>query len=171
MDKENEELAQEMEQQTVPVPTQPKQEIQVNENQETAAAGQATMEVVIETEDVSEETEAPFVLYVPNFEHLWSVNDDVIGFKRATKTEYPSLYLTAPGSRQTTSPYNFLLDGMELTDEDKVDGTLFTITFTIKDPDAVGVFDINMSYVEGDISDENYEYLDVAIENGKITIK
>jgi hypothetical protein len=100
-----------------------------------------------------------------------AVNDDVIGFKRAVKTEYPSLYLTAPGSRQTESPYNFLLDGMELTDEDKVDGTLFTITFTIKDPDAVGVFDINMSYVEGDITDENYEYLDVTIENGKITIK
>ena len=99
------------------------------------------------------------------------VNDDVIGFKRATKDGYPSLYLTAPGSRQTESPYNFLLDGMELTDEDKVDGTLFTITFTIKDPDAVGVFDINMSYVEGDITDENYEYLDVVIENGKITIK
>lgn len=91
VDKEYQELAQEMEQQTVPVPTQPQQEIQVNESQETAAAGQATMEVVIETEDESEETEAPFVLYVPNFEHLWSVNEEVIGWIQipGTKVNYP----------------------------------------------------------------------------------
>ena len=91
VDKEYEELAQEMEQQTVPVPTQPQQEIQVNESQETAAAAQATMEVVIETEDVSEETEAPFVLYVPNFEQLWGVNQEVIGWIQipGTKINYP----------------------------------------------------------------------------------
>ena len=99
------------------------------------------------------------------------VNDEVIGFKRAEKTGYPGLYMTAPGSRQTESPYNFLFDGMELTDDDRVDGTLFTITFTIKDPDAIGTFDIELSYVDGDITDENYEPLDVNMINGSITIK
>ena len=100
-----------------------------------------------------------------------TVDDDVLGFKRASKTGYPGLYLTAPGSRQTESPYNFLLDGMELTDEDKVDGTLFTITFTIKDTTVTGTYDIELSYVDGDITDENYESLEVTLENGTITIK
>ena len=91
VDKEYEELVQEMEQETVPVPTQPKQEIQLNESQETAAAGQATMEVVIETEEETEETEAAFVLYVPDFEYLWSINDDVIAWIQipGTKINYP----------------------------------------------------------------------------------
>ena len=91
VDQEYENLAQEMEQQTVPVPTQPQQEIQLNESQETAAAAQATLEVVIETEDVTEETEEPFVLYVPDFEYLWSINEDVIGWIQlpGTKINYP----------------------------------------------------------------------------------
>lgn len=99
------------------------------------------------------------------------VDDDVLGFKRASKTEFPGLFLTSPGSKQKESPYNFLLDGMELTDEDKVDGTLFTITFTIKDLEATGTYDVVLSYVEGDITDEYYEPLEVNLENGKITIK
>ena len=99
------------------------------------------------------------------------VDDAVIGFKRASKTEYPSLFLTAPGSKQTSSPYNFLLDGMELTDEDKVDGTLFTVTFKIKDLSATGKYEVKLSYYDGDITDENYEPLDVNMVNGYITIK
>jgi len=99
------------------------------------------------------------------------VDDTVIGFKRASKTEYPSLFLTAPGSKQTSSPYNFLLDGMELTDEDKVDGTLFTVTFKIKDLSATGKYEVKLSYYDGDITDENYEPLDVNMVNGYITIK
>ena len=99
------------------------------------------------------------------------VDDDVIGFKKGSKTEFPGLYLTSPGSKQKESPYNFLLDGMELTDEDKVDGTLFTITFTIKDTTVTGTYDIALSYVDGDITDENYEPLDVTMINGSITIK
>ena len=99
------------------------------------------------------------------------VDDDVIGFKKASKTEFPGLNLTAPGSKQKESPYNFLLDGMELTDEDKVDGTLFTITFTIKDTTVTGTYDIVLSYVDGDITDENYEPLDVTMVNGSITIE
>jgi len=91
VEKEYEEIAQEMEQETVPVPTQPKQEIQLNESQETAAAGQATMEVIVETEDVPEETEEPFVLYVPDFAQLKSINPDVIGWIQipGTKINYP----------------------------------------------------------------------------------
>lgn len=91
VEKEYGEIAQEMEQQTVPVPTLPQPEIQLNESQETAAAAQATLEVIIETEDVSEETEAPFVLYVPDFAELKRINSDVIGWIQipGTKINYP----------------------------------------------------------------------------------
>ncbi len=91
VDQEYEGIAAEMEQQTVPVPTKPQQEIQLNESQETAAAGQATMEVIVETEEEPEETEEPFVLYIPDFAHLKGVNDDVIGWIQipGTKINYP----------------------------------------------------------------------------------
>ena len=62
-------------------------------------------------------------------------------------------------------------DGMELTDEDKVDGTLFTVTFKIKDLSATGKYEVKLSYYDGDITDENYEPLDVNMVNGYITIK
>ena len=100
-----------------------------------------------------------------------NVDDAVLGFKSATKTGYDNLFLTAPGSKQTASPYNFLLDGMELSDEDKVDGVLFTITFTIKDKTATGTYAVDLSYAEGDITNENYEWLNIAVEDGTITIK
>ena len=99
------------------------------------------------------------------------VDDAVLGFKSASKTGYDSLFLTAPGSKQTASPYNFLLDGMELAEEDKADGVLFTITFTIKDTTATGTYAVDLSYVEGDITNENYEWLNIAVEDGTITIK
>lgn len=91
VDSEYEGIAEEMEQQTVPVPTQPQQDIQLNESQETAAAGQATMEIPVETEEEVQETEEPFVLYVPDFAHLKSINSDVIGWIQlpGTKINYP----------------------------------------------------------------------------------
>ena len=91
VDSEYESIAGEMEQQTVPVPTQTQAQIQYNESQETASPGQATMEVEIDTEDVVEETEEPFVLYVPDFAYLKSINNDVIGWIQipGTKINYP----------------------------------------------------------------------------------
>lgn len=91
VDAEYEGIAASQEQETVPVPSQPKQEIQLNESQETAAAAQATLEVIVETEDVPEETEEPFVLYVPNFASLKNTNSDVIGWIQipGTKVNYP----------------------------------------------------------------------------------
>jgi len=91
VDSEYEGIAASQEQETVPVPSQPRQEIQLNESQETAAAGQATMEVIIETEDEPEETEEPFVLYVPNFSSLQNINSDVMGWIQipGTRINYP----------------------------------------------------------------------------------
>ena len=100
-----------------------------------------------------------------------SVDDKVLGFKEATKTEYPGLTLTSPGPKTTASPYTFMLDALELAEEDKKDGTLFTITFKVKDTTATGKYDIKLSYDNGAIFDEDYKDPKVCLENGSITIK
>ena len=100
-----------------------------------------------------------------------SVDDKVFSFKEATKTEYPGLTLTSPGPKTTASPYTFMLDALELAEEDKKDGTLFTITFKVKDTTATGKYDIKLSYDNGAIFDEDYKDPKVCLENGSITIK
>ena len=100
-----------------------------------------------------------------------SVDDKVLSFKEATKTEYPGLTLTSPGPKTTASPYTFMLDSLELAKEDKKDGTLFTITFKVKDTAATGKYDIKLSYDNGAIFDEDYKDPKVCLENGSITIK
>ena len=100
-----------------------------------------------------------------------SVDDKVLSFKEATKTEYPGLTLTSPGPKTTASPYTFMLDALELAKEDKKDGALFTITFKIKDTAATGKYDIKLSYDNGAIFDEDYKDPKVCLENGSITIK
>lgn len=100
-----------------------------------------------------------------------SVDDTVLSFKKAAKTAYPGLTLTSPGPKATASPYTFMLDALELAKEDKKDGTLFTITFKIKDAAATGKYDVKLSYDNGAIFDENYKYSKVYLENGSITIQ
>ena len=101
-----------------------------------------------------------------------SIDDAVFGFKTAVKGDtLPSSSFTKPGSKVTTSPYNFLLDAMEITEDDKTDGVLFTVTLTVKDSYAIGNYDIIFSYVAGDIVDENFEEINMQIENGTIVIK
>lgn len=99
-----------------------------------------------------------------------SVDDKVLSFKGASKTGYLGLTLTSPGPKTTASPYAFLLDAVELSEEDKKDGTLFTITFKIKDTAAAGKFDIMLSYDQGAIFDEDYKDPKVCVENGFIYI-
>ena len=100
-----------------------------------------------------------------------SVNDQVFSFKSADKTDYPGLTLTTPGPSATASPYTFMLDALELSDADRKDGTLFSITFKIDNTNATGTYDVKLSYNNKGIFDENYNYPDVALENGTITIK
>ena len=100
-----------------------------------------------------------------------SVNDDVFGVSGANKVGFPGLTLTAPGSAATSSPYTFMLDSMDLSADDKKDGTLFTITFKIKDTSVTGKYDVKLSCNQGGIFDENYNNLNVTFVNGSITIK
>lgn len=100
-----------------------------------------------------------------------SVNDEVLAVSGASKTGYPGLTLTAPGSAATSSPYNFMLDSLELAADDKKDGTLLTITFKIKDTSVTGKYDVKLSCNQGGIFDENYNDLEVTFVNGSITIQ
>ena len=99
------------------------------------------------------------------------VDDAVFGFKSAQKVDCPSLAVTYSGAGVTASPYKILLDAMELTDADRDDGVLFTITLTIKDPNATGSYAVNLSYDAGATFDEYYNYLNLVVENGTITIE
>ena len=99
------------------------------------------------------------------------IDDAVFSFKTATKGDtLPSSTFTKPGSKVTSSPYKFLLDAMEVTDEDKTDGVIFSVTLTIDDTTAIGEYEIIFSYVAGDIVDENFEEIDMQIKNGTIII-
>ena len=100
-----------------------------------------------------------------------SVDDKVFTFAEAKKAEYPGLTLTSSGSKIKSSPYTFMLDALELSSDDKKDGTLFTITFKVKDTAAKGKYDVALSYDKGAIFDEDYKDPNVVLENGTITIK
>ncbi len=101
-----------------------------------------------------------------------NIDDDALLFKSATKGDaLPSATLTSPGALQINSPYKFLLDAQELTSDDKVDGVLFTLVFTIKDTSAIGEYNITFSYNERDIVNETLMPFEINIEDGKIIIK
>jgi hypothetical protein len=100
-----------------------------------------------------------------------SVDDRMFSFKSAGKTGYPGLTLTVPGSGVTGSPYSFMLDALELSNEDKQDGTLFSVTFKIKNADATGAFAVKLSYDAGAIFDEKYKDAKVVLEDGTIRVK
>ena len=101
-----------------------------------------------------------------------NINDDVFGFVGVERGEaLPDAYLTASGSQTTNSPYKFLLDAQELNGETaNLDGVIFTVTLEIKDADAEGTYDIEFSYVSGDISNGNLEAIEVDIRNNTIVL-
>ena len=100
-----------------------------------------------------------------------SVDDQVISFKEAKKTEYPGFTLTSPGPQTTVSPYTFVLDALEIAEADEKDGTLFTVTFKVDKAAKAGKYEIKLSCDNGAIFDQDYKYPTVCLENGSITIQ
>ena len=100
-----------------------------------------------------------------------SVDDKVFSFKEAKNVQYPGLTLTTPGSATTSSPYTLLLDAIELSEEDRKDDVLFTVTFKINDTSATGSYKVKLAYDSGAIFNENYKDINVMLDNGTITIK
>ena len=100
-----------------------------------------------------------------------AVDNKAFEFDGAQKTQFPSLTLTAPGNGATYSPYTFLLDAVELSDEDKKDGTLFSIAFKIKEGAEAGEYIVDLYCDKGAVVDEELEALTVALKDGAITIQ
>lgn len=100
-----------------------------------------------------------------------SVDDQVFALNGSYKTEYPGLTLTTSGPGVKTSPYTCLLDALEISEADKKDGTLFTLTFKIKDTDKKGTFAVTLACKEGAVFDENQKDVPLVLQNGTITIK
>lgn len=99
------------------------------------------------------------------------VDNKALVFDSASKTEFPGLTLTSPGSAAASSPYTFMLDALELTSNDKKDGTLFTVTFNVNDSAAKGKYNVTLAFDKGAIFDENLKDAGVVLENGSVTIK
>ena len=78
---------------------------------------------------------------------------------------WSKLNLTLPA--QLESSCNFVWDGAEA---DTSDGTVLVLTFAVP-VDAIGtVYEIGASYTEGNIVNGEFESIDIAIDNGSITI-
>lgn len=77
---------------------------------------------------------------------------------------FTNLDMTKPGDLKA-NPFNLVWDGIEA---DNSNGTIATLVF--EKPKESGVYNISVSYENGDIVDENLSPLEVAAENGSITV-
>ena len=135
--------------------------------------------ISIENIQVSKETsEVTFDVCVKNNPGIMNmvlsmtIDDVVFNFKTAVKGDaLPSSAFTKPGTQASSSPYRFLLDAMEITNDDKEDGVIFTVTLSVDDLTAVGEYEVELTYVVGDIVDENFEEINIQIENGTIILE
>ena len=75
-----------------------------------------------------------------------------------------SLTMTKPGNF-TANPINIVWDGLE---EDTSNGVMAFLTF--RTPEETGVYDIRISYADGDIVDGDLMPVDVKTENGQIKV-
>lgn len=100
-----------------------------------------------------------------------SVDDAVFACAASEKTGYPGLTLTASGPQTEKSPYIFMLDAQEISGDDMQDGTLFTVTFQVKDAEAAGKFEVALSADEGAFFDKDYKDPEAVLENGSITVE
>lgn len=64
----------------------------------------------------------------------------------------------------------FPWDAEEVLPEDATNGEMLTLTFSISDTAAAGSYDVSLTYDNGAIIDNDMMPVDVAIENGTITI-
>lgn len=82
---------------------------------------------------------------------------------------FSTLTMTKPGA--FVSPCNFVWDGMELTDDDIMDGDIITLQFKVPDDAPAGMkYNISASYADGDIVNNNLNPVNVSIVNGSITV-
>ena len=98
-------------------------------------------------------------------------DDSILTLTKATKGA--ALYshsLTKPG--QFVDGCNFVIDTMELEEEDYEDGIILTFKFTVSGSAPAGSYDIEISYEPNAIKDSNYQPINnIVVENGKIIVQ
>lgn len=96
--------------------------------------------------------------------------DEGITLTNATNGEaFSVLALTKP--RTYASPCKFVWDEVDIDPKDVKDGEIIVLTFQIDENAAPGkVYNITMSYKKNDIVDRDLSEVNVALNNGKISI-
>ena len=101
------------------------------------------------------------------------LNYDDVALTLTNASKGAALYshaLTKPG--QFVDGCNFVMDTMELEEEDYEDGVILTLKFTVSSSAPVGSYDIEISYEPNAIKDSNYGSINnIVIENGKIIVQ
>ena len=77
-----------------------------------------------------------------------------------------TLFFTPPG-KLTANPVNFVWDG---TEADMSEGCILELTFRIADTVAVGEYSISLSYQKDDVLDGSLEGIDLALQNGTVSV-
>lgn len=77
-----------------------------------------------------------------------------------------TLFFTPPG-KLTANPVNFVWDG---TEADTSEGCILELTFRIADTVAVGEYSISLSYQKDDVLDGSLEGIDLALQNGTVSV-
>ena len=77
-----------------------------------------------------------------------------------------TLFFTPPG-KLAANPVNFVWDG---TEADTSEGCILELTFRIADTVAVGEYSISLSYQKDDVLDGSLEGIDLALQNGTVSV-
>ncbi len=95
--------------------------------------------------------------------------DEALTLTDAQKGDaFSELEMTKPGKFVTNC--NFVWDGLD--EPAKTDGVILTLTFAVSDKAVKGdKYEIECSYLPGDLVDENFEELDVTLVGGRITVQ
>ena len=98
-------------------------------------------------------------------------DDSILTLTKASKGA--ALYshsLTNPG--MFISGCNFVIDAMQLEEEDYEDGVILTFRFSVSESATAGSYDVEISYEHNAIKGENYAPINnVIIENGAIIVE
>ncbi len=121
-----------------------------------SASGGATVEVPVKISGNTGICGATFIIRYDNSLTL-------TGVKNAEALS--SLSFTKPGNL-SANPVNLVWYGLE---NDTSNGTIAVLTFSV--PDKEGIYDIEISYIDGDVVDGNLMPIDLKTVNGKIEVK
>ena len=139
-----------------------------------SAAGSSTV-IEVESENVARGEDVSVDIVIRNNPGILGATLEIsfaeeLTLLSATAGEaFSYLAMTKPGKLE--SPCRFTWDGLDFTEEDVKDGTILTLTFSVADDAEAGVpLEIIVSAPEGDIYDNELNYVDVTTVAGAVTV-